>query len=574
MSEPHQKTPKKEYFKLNWANIKKKKVLSKAKIDIALHPAKTKIIIGAKGTGKTIIPMVKGLIEYESDQYFNMFGFRKHKEQATNKLSSFFFQTYNILKMHDFEFKLNYELRSQQAAIFRIYHYRNMNLNQVFKFGSLDNASGSTDGGAPGNGGYYGIIIDDEPVIEKDAGDPKKIPSKDAWDKDQSIIVDNLDRFNDNFSDITKRDVGTETYHLMNNWGLHPLIVLANEIFPEDTFMNYVLGMTMEELFSLTEEEVKALFKNKEFLNRLMRNNTLSVESKKIDTLITRMTKFANPNNWKPEKAAKLLKRIENSVLMKNQQQLTILLGTLSIPEIDKEMLVFNIKDFNLKTLEEFLEEGFEISKVNYSWDIDTSRVLTLTPTYVLNKKRAVGGFGRPIVNKPIEIIYWDTQIELVAYGTGEIGELNDLYIKQMIRVMDKHWKKVLKNDIKIKAIVSVDDKRKWFLNELYKQKKYYMGLFRTFEQHGDADIEHRQDAMKVGLQNKSLWISPKNQNLIQDIKVCVKRDLNDSRRKTSGNTNYLDRLDSAENGFWPFVPIIWKRQRMQVIQKKEKENA
>lgn len=49
--------------------------------------------------------------------------------------------------------------------------------NQTFQFGALDNASGSTDGGGPANGGYFGLITIDEPVVEADVDNTSAIPS-------------------------------------------------------------------------------------------------------------------------------------------------------------------------------------------------------------------------------------------------------------------------------------------------------------------------------------------------------------------------------------------------------------
>lgn len=46
---------------------------------------------------------------------------------------------------------------------------------------------------------------------------------------------------------------------------------------------------------------------------------------------------------------------------------LTILLGTKSIPRIDTDMLVFNIKDFNEKELETFKKDGYFVDRINYS---------------------------------------------------------------------------------------------------------------------------------------------------------------------------------------------------------------
>lgn len=113
--------------------------------------------------------------------------------------------------------------------------------------------------------------------------------------------------------------------------------------------------------------------------------------------------------------------------------------------------------------------------------------------------------------------VFIDEQIELQAYGTGDHGEFNDIYVRAMVETMDKHYDK-LQVKPKNKSIVSVDDKRKWFLNEIIKLKTHHMGVFRVFEQHGDSGIIQRQDAITLGFQNKSIIMSPKNKKLVNDL--------------------------------------------------------
>lgn len=102
-----------------------------------------------------------------------------------------------------------------------------------------------------------------------------------------------------------------------------------------------------------------------------------------------------------------------------------------------------------------------------------------------------------------------------------------------------------------------VDDKRKWFLHELYKKKIYFIKNYQMVSQHGLNDIAHRQDAMTHGFENDNLFNHPKNKALEHDLKVCLRRDLKDTRRDTTGTVNYLDRIDSAEYGFEPFTGVL-----------------
>lgn len=543
-------------IKVTWENVLQHKILSQAKIDIASHKAKKKLIIGAKGTGKSIIPIVKSIVQFENDPYFNVFGFRKYKEQATSKMSELFYQAYSIFKMKGFQFPYDYELKSQRAELIRSTTRQTLG-NQAFRFGSLDNASGSTDGGAPTNGGYFGIITIDEPVIEKDAFDTSKIPSKSQWDKDTSIILDNLDRFNDNFTEITQRDVTTEIYFTMNNWGDHPLILYAESILSEKEFIEYIFQEPIENFLN-NPDYIQQKFSDPQWVLQFQQNNTLSRYDEKEDTLVSRMQKFANPNNWSDKRREPLLQAIQKALAEGDYNQLTILLGTKAVPEIDTDMLSYNIKDYNTTSLDTLTEDGWRLGQINYSWDIDTSRVLTLTPTIELFKQQ----LNLLTQNWDVEkIIYIDKQVELPAMGSGQIGELNDVYVRQMQRAMTNHYNKLTEKPLK-KAIISVDDKRKWFLHELFKQRLPWQGQYKTFDQHGEFEIGNRQDWTHIGFENKVIYMNPKNKALMDDFKVCVKRDKDDHRRKTTSTTNYLDRIDSFENGFIPFLGNIIKSNR------------
>ncbi len=103
------------------------------------------------------------------------------------------------MRARGFEPKMDYEMRSYN--FYRMKDKRNMLKNQIFRFGSLEDASGSTDGKAPAAGGYFGLVEIDEPVVKQDVGNPDKIPTAAKFNEDMDIIRDNLERYNDTFED-------------------------------------------------------------------------------------------------------------------------------------------------------------------------------------------------------------------------------------------------------------------------------------------------------------------------------------------------------------------------------------
>ena len=279
----------------------------------------------------------------------------------------------------------------------------------------------------------------------------------------------------------------------------------------------------------------------------------MSVYDKENDTLYARMTKFANPNNQDQEKAKQILQDIKMSIFLKNKNALCMLLGLEHKPDINKDMLVYNIKDFNNITKDELQKDKWEPMGIAYSVDIDTSRVLTITPAIKYRKVENNIGYWKVSFR-----IFIDKQIEIPAYGTGIYGELNEKYVELISKKIKEHY--IANNFMKIKLKtkhLAVDDKRKWYLLQLSRSLGSFLTTFDTFWQHGDYNIIARQDWTQLGFENKVLFLHPENKALEDDFKTCLKDDIQSPKRKTTGNTNYLDRIDSMENSFLPFVGVI-----------------
>ncbi|MGL4335968.1 MAG: hypothetical protein ACRCXT_05450, partial [Paraclostridium sp.] len=151
----------------------------------------------------------------------------------------------------------------------------------------------------------------------------------------------------------------------------------------------------------------------------------MSIYDKESDTLYTRMTKFANPFNQEETVKKNLFTQIKQAILNQNINNLCILLGVKHQGTINQSMMSYNIKSFNNQYFpEDLFKKHFKINSTTYSIDLDTSRVLTITP--VLHLRRKAEFLGE--VSKD-DIIYIDKQIEIPADGTGEIGEKNQLYV-------------------------------------------------------------------------------------------------------------------------------------------------
>lgn len=533
-------------------------ILTQSKIDWLYHPAPEKIVIGSKGSGKTFPVKVKTLLEAENDEMFNSATFRKYQASAAEKSSEVLHKAYMDLKNMGVEFK--YEWVKKNYRMTRLKHKSNMMVNQQESYYSLEDTN-ATDGGAPSNGGVVALINVDEPMNEADAANPSKIPTVPEWERTTEVLRDNMERHSDSYELRTGIRVPFEIFYTLNPWGkTHPLMIKASKILPESTFVEWIFGMQLDELLG-KKELIDNLFSQQWFVDQLINRNTMMAESEDGQTLVVRTTKFANPINHLEKKLKPLVNKVRYALETSNKTLLLTLMGFEFEPEISKDMLVYNIQEFNYKTPEEAIEEGFHIEQIVYPFDIDTSRILTCFPTFKM-VKNVLGLDGI----YQIRIILVDKPIELKAYGTGEFGEMNDIYVKQMQKQMVRHYSRISKlSKPKHKSIVRVDDKRKWFLNGLRKLRDTsFQGLYQIFDQHGAWATGERQDMVVDGIEKRVLWFHPKNNrkaggSLVQDMKVCIRRNIDDPRRLTDGTKNYLDRIDSMEQGVIPFANLIYK---------------
>lgn len=536
--------------KMSWQAIIDNDILTETKVEIARHKAKHKVIIGGKGTGKTFIPEVKAIMMFETNNYFNAMGFRHDKDKATTKLSGYFHNAVSLLKRKKMNITTDYEFRTNKS--YKIEDKRVMNNNQKFEYGSLQDITGSTDGLSPNKAGYFGLCLIDEP-INKNSIEKNDIPTDEQWEEDMKIISDNLDRWAFDMKAEMGNIPKVEYWYLMNDWGKHPLSVAVDKVLPEDDFIMWVLQYPLVELFG-NKELLDELFADPEWKNNVLDKHTKQFYDEKADTLYVRMTKFANPINCHESAVKTIFNDLYKALLTENKNALTISLGLRHEGRLDNDMLVFNI-DFkdNIKTLDELLESGYEKKEITYGVDIDTSRVMTIAPTYLLQRKTPDPLEGTVLVE---EALYVDRIMEFKANGTGVDGSKNDIYVDYIAKLIKNHIENNKNFDIK-KNIV-VDDNRKMYMNSLMKLGTLpsTINWYQAVKNGKAFDIIPRQDKIEVGFNEKVIFIHPDNKDYMNDIKVCQKADIHSPKRKTTGTTNYLDRIDAVE---YSTQPYSWK---------------
>ncbi len=533
--------------------------LSKEKSAIISHKAKRKILIGAKQSGKTIIALIDMLVSMDNDELVNNFAMRNAKTGASSQFIGSILGIINQLDM--IGLKTSKKFSSSAYNLYR--HSVNgikMDQNQKVQFGSLQNYMEDTSGLGVGNGGYFKTIILDE--IIPDTG---QFQTQKEWNGMISVIESNFNRFKEQIDFVMESANKDKTpnmsyYYIANLWGDHPLSIEADRYFPENEFIEWVLGIKLEEIFK--NEELIDEFFTKEKIKEITKRNTKSVhvvdKDNDIDNLYSRMTVFANPLNRQEQKIKIYINRIKDALKSGDTKALAIYLGTTAEPEIEDNMRVYPdgvIKSIEKYTFNDFIKNGYRPFHITYGIDTDDTRIYTITPS--IHFKKEIKGLG---IHKLDEKILIDEIIEIKASGAGHLGSNYDYYIKEICEAINRHTMEIRYN---LPVAVVVDDKGDWYLREISKygihSKSTKQVIFEKAMKHGDFSIKHRQEMVKQAIKSKVIIFHPGNEPLISDMIKCIKADPQKPERKTTSNTNYLDRIDSMEYALQGYINIIWR---------------
>lgn len=566
--------------------LREHKILTEEKIQIIEHPAQRKYIIGGKGGGKTLPMILDMIIYHENNPLGSSFAGRQHKESAAEKMGGYFERALNLLKWSGYKTRYPYE--KKRNRFYAMKDKKNTMKNSYQAYFSLEDKN-STDGAAPENLGFYGILGVDEPIVLEDMLRADKIPDAIEWENAIEIIRSNLNRYNTAFMQRYPNAplIKTREWYAMNDWGKHPLSIYIDSVFPQSAFIKTITGYKLEELLG-NRDLIKRLCKSRdeddpdnildsEWADMWRNKTTVSVYNKDLlddkDDLIVRITKFANPDEQEPIRFIPSLIKLADGFINENWSKLAQIAGLQYRPRPDNELLVYNIDDFNNETLESMIDQGYLPTKLSYGVDIDSSRVFTITPAYEMIKE------NKSLNNtfKRNKVIFIDKQIELNAMGSGEFGELHEIQAKQIGLLIKKHFLKAISNktvDMYLeKTYCIVDDNRKIYLKYIRDTLKS-SGIIENFMgavKQGHYEILERQDYFEESFKQKKLFNHIKNKSLEEDIRECVKPSANTPTRTTSGSINYLDRIDSAEYAVYPFITtMVQSKQR--IIQKQMKK--
>lgn len=151
------------------------KFLTQEKVDLLNHPAKRKVYIGGKKTGKTRGTIFKMISEIEGNSDAYGLVFKKYAGNALKRVG----REYNTVAMR---LQRDYDIPDYHLSIDRSYRMEHSKFNiqknqsiEYLSFEKISNVAGIT---AP-NGGFYSLIHIEEPV-EGGSNEIGKVPDADS----------------------------------------------------------------------------------------------------------------------------------------------------------------------------------------------------------------------------------------------------------------------------------------------------------------------------------------------------------------------------------------------------------
>lgn len=158
-------------------------------MEVVKLDTKVKILIGAKDSGKTIIPASLTIMAMEMDPNASALAGRKYATAAARRLGSAHFKVLSRLRGRGFKFDMEYS--QVQQNMYRIEKKTDpKQLAQTVEYFSFENEDGMA-GIDLGNGGYFAVGHIEEPSLKGDIGNPI---TRETWDSMLGVLFDSTER--------------------------------------------------------------------------------------------------------------------------------------------------------------------------------------------------------------------------------------------------------------------------------------------------------------------------------------------------------------------------------------------
>lgn len=145
--------------------------LDEAKMQIFKTDAEDILLLGAKNTGKSIVPVIHQIYSLERDPHASAMSGRKYKESASTRLSTLIKKTLRELRDLGFQFPREYE--KVKNKMYRVGLDKDKDSGQsieFFSFEDLDSVAGAdlTDG-------YFPNVHIEEPSVSQEGKTEREV---------------------------------------------------------------------------------------------------------------------------------------------------------------------------------------------------------------------------------------------------------------------------------------------------------------------------------------------------------------------------------------------------------------
>ena len=498
--------------------------LTQSKTNLLNHPAKRKIFIGGKKTGKTRGTGLKMISLLMSNKDAYGLALKKYSGNATKRLHT----NYSNLAI---KLSRKYNIPEFKKSTDRTYILHNKSLahiskNQSIEYASFENVSGLAGIEAP-NAGYFALVHIEEPVEPNDSG---KIPTQEEWDMAMDMVKDSVERANEEYNEFNLSinnafiPVPEPEYHFtMNAWDDHPLIQEAEEHFPESEFLEWV---------------------KQDFIN----NNIDHRYDESTDTLYVRMTKFANPiEAKKPE----LIKLAQQALDEDDNAKLALIFG-MKYEGVSNKTKTYDTTNLTYSTLEEATKNGFTTTAFSMGWDVDFRRKLVGTPTFLMSKEI----LGR----KKYIIVVGEQEIIVGKVKRGTRIPSQD-YAKLIAEITFSYTDKLRTKDV----MLFIDEGQAFvdMVESEMDQFNYYTHVQKAVKKGKDNhwNILERQAWLQTAIDSSNFYMDERNTELLQEIESSYKK-LGQEKRDESGSAEkHYDYLNSMEYSVYPFAEALERKE-------------
>ncbi len=356
--------------------------------------------MGAKDTGKTWLVNLFEIYSLENDPMANAVAVKKYKTNASLRLGDEFHKTINQIKNADYVFP--YPYRKSSNLFYRDKNRRHPLDNQRLEFASFEDYN-SVAGITFPNGGYCTSIHIEEP---DQLGDSiAKVYTADQWQLLVKVLNDSIARATRVYRNTNpfKPPVPMTTFVTLNLWNKHfPLTQRMLRYIPEHRWIEFIFDLPSIGVdFLDIIEDRDVLDKHWEHLrNSLHKNYVIShyieydteestylnpapknPNQKRTDTLVVRMTKYANPTlRLDPKECANIDSEVYAALVEDDRPEMARLLGTVNVYSQSDYPLAYALHNYRLISIPHTYTGAHHLLSTSFAYDMDFSSRIVCSP--------------------------------------------------------------------------------------------------------------------------------------------------------------------------------------------------